>query len=76
MENQKDFVSGKATKKVFDTGGEIINVWIPFKEAERINREGNLNFDIKTSKKGTLYIENSSWTPKNQGNQDDNTSPF
>ena len=71
METQKDFVSGKATKKVFDNGGEIINVWIPFKEAERINREGNLNFDIKTSKKGTLYMENSSWKP-NQSNNNQN----
>jgi hypothetical protein len=63
-----DFVSGKATEKVFDNGGKIINVWIPFDEAQRINKDGNLNFDIKTSKKGTLYIENSSWKP-NQTNQ-------
>ena len=68
METQKDFVNGKATEKVFDNGGKIINVWIPFDEAQRINKDGNLNFDIKTSKKGTLYIENSSWKP-NQTNQ-------
>ncbi len=63
INNTPDFIKGKATEKVFDNGGRIINVWIPFDEAQRINNDGNLNFDIKTSKKGTLYIENSSWKP-------------
>jgi len=68
METQKDFVKGSAKEKVFDNGGKIINVWIPFAEAQRINKDGNLNFDIKQSKKGTLYMENSSFKPQ-QNNQ-------
>ena len=68
---EKDFIKGKATEKVFQNGGKIIKVWIPFVEAQRINKDGNLNFDIKTSKKGTLYMENDSWVP-NQSKQQNN----
>jgi hypothetical protein len=70
---EKDFIKGKATEKVFQNGGKIIKVWIPVQELNRIAKEGNVNFDIKTSKKGTLYMENDSWKP-NQPNQQNNAN--
>ncbi len=71
---EKDFVKGTAKEKVFSNGGKIIKVWIPVQELNRIAKDGNVNFDIKTSKKGTLYMENDSWKPQqnNQPNQQNN----
>ena len=54
---EKDFVKSKIEKKEFDNGGAILKVGIPMEELQRIEKNGWVNFDIKTSKEGKYYAE-------------------
>ena len=65
--NQKMFVRGKITEKVFDNGGKVYNVWIPGDELERIKGENGINFTISFGKESGLpYMTESTFKPKEQ----------
>jgi len=63
MENKK-FI-GKITEKVFNDGGQIINISLSKKDVDLLKNEKTdfINIAVKKSRAGTWYAEVTDFTP-------------